>query len=72
MSLPASVPAPRICQRNLLSTTEAELGFLDSPERNPLEAIGHHFVLAQQPFTPSPEIGAIAGLEFGPQGSSRR
>ncbi|MCW7945763.1 gamma-glutamyltransferase [Streptomyces hygroscopicus] len=67
MSLPEAVAAPRISQRNR-TTTEAEPAFLDSPERPALEALGEHFVLAPATFTPSPEIGAVAALEFGPDG----
>ncbi|OLZ74367.1 gamma-glutamyltransferase [Streptomyces sp. IMTB 2501] len=67
MSLPEAVAAPRISQRNR-ATTEAEPAFLDSPERPALEALGEHFVLAPPAFTPSPEIGAVAALEFGPHG----
>ncbi|MFI7010038.1 gamma-glutamyltransferase [Streptomyces sp. NPDC050145] len=68
MSLPEAVAAPRISQRNR-ATTEAEPAFLDSPQAPALEALGHHFVLAPEAFTPSPEIGAVAALEFGPHGS---
>lgn len=67
MTLPEAVAAPRISQRNR-TTTEAEPAFLDSPERPALEALGEHFVLAPPAFTPSPEIGAVAALEFGPHG----
>ncbi|WP_128434592.1 gamma-glutamyltransferase [Streptomyces cyaneus] len=67
MSLPEAVAAPRISQRNR-TTTDAEPAFLDSPERTALEALGQRFVLAPQTFTPSPEIGAVAALEFGPGG----
>ncbi|WP_336048219.1 gamma-glutamyltransferase [Streptomyces sp. CA2R101] len=67
MSLPAAVAAPRMSQRNQ-TATEAEPAFLASPERKKLEAMGHHFVLAPKAFTPSPEIGAVAALEFLPQG----
>ncbi|MFF2205916.1 hypothetical protein [Streptomyces sp. NPDC058145] len=48
-------------------TTEAEPAFLNSPQRKALEALGESF-LASQAFTPSPEIGAVAALEFGPNG----
>ncbi|MFB6781537.1 gamma-glutamyltransferase [Streptomyces sp. NPDC056352] len=63
MSLPDAVAAPRISQRNR-TTADAEPAFLDSPERTALEGLGQHFVLAPQTFTPSPEIGAVAALEF--------
>ncbi|WP_407547910.1 gamma-glutamyltransferase [Streptomyces sp. Pv4-95] len=67
MSLPAAVAAPRISQRNQ-TATEAEPGFLSSPERKKLDALGHEFVLAPKTFTPAPEIGAVAALEFLPHG----
>nr|WP_240982653.1 gamma-glutamyltransferase [Streptomyces sp. S3(2020)] len=67
LSLPEAVAAPRISQRNR-ATTEAEPAFLDSPERATLESLGHRFVLAPSTFTPSPEIGAVAALEFLPDG----
>ncbi|WP_406204146.1 gamma-glutamyltransferase [Streptomyces decoyicus] len=63
MSLPAAVAAPRLSQRNQ-TATEAEPAFLSSPERKTLEGMGHRFVLAPKAFTPSPEIGAVAALEF--------
>ncbi|WP_406337020.1 gamma-glutamyltransferase [Streptomyces sp. NBC_00649] len=67
MTLPEAVDEPRISQRNG-ATTEAEPAFLDSPERTALERLGHKFVLAPSAFTPSPEIGAVAALEFLPGG----
>ncbi|MGA5563535.1 gamma-glutamyltransferase [Streptomyces platensis] len=67
MSLPAAVAAPRLSQRNQ-TATEAEPAFLSSPERKKLDGMGHHFVLAPKAFTPSPEIGAVAALEFLPHG----
>ncbi|MGW2631425.1 gamma-glutamyltransferase [Streptomyces chattanoogensis] len=63
MSLPEAVAAPRISQRNR-KDTEAEPAFLDSPECAALERLGQHFVEAPKTFTPSPEIGAVAALEF--------
>ncbi|MER5968392.1 gamma-glutamyltransferase [Streptomyces sp. NPDC002055] len=63
MSLPEAVAAPRISQRNQ-EATEAEPAFLKSPERKRLERLGHRFVLAPKAFTPAPEIGAAAALEF--------
>lgn len=63
MSLPAAVAAPRLSQRNQ-TATDAEPAFLSSPERKTLEGMGHRFVLAPKAFTPSPEIGAVAALEF--------
>ncbi|MFG2141037.1 gamma-glutamyltransferase [Streptomyces sp. NPDC048650] len=67
MSLPEAVAAPRISQRNQ-AVTEAEPAFLRSPERKKLDGLGHRFVLAPKAFTPSPEIGAVAALEFLPHG----
>ncbi len=63
MTLPEAVAAPRISQRNR-PDTEAEPAFLKSPERAALERLGQHFVEAPKTFTPSPEIGAVAALEF--------
>lgn len=60
---PAAVAAPRLSQRNQ-TATDAEPAFLSSPERKTLEGMGHRFVLAPKAFTPSPEIGAVAALEF--------
>ncbi|MFM9368377.1 gamma-glutamyltransferase [Streptomyces sp. Da 82-17] len=68
MSLPDAVAAPRLSQRNR-ATTEAEPAFLSSPERAQLDALGHKFVPAPETFTPSPEIGAVAALEFGADGT---
>nr|WP_307717958.1 gamma-glutamyltransferase [Streptomyces sp. V4I23] len=67
MGLPQAVAAPRISQRNR-TATDAEPAFLDSPERTALERLGHRFVMAPSTFTPSPEIGAVAALEFLPDG----
>jgi gamma-glutamyltranspeptidase/glutathione hydrolase len=63
MNLPDAIAAPRASQRNA-ATTEAEPAFLDSPERAQLERLGQRFVLAPKAFTPKPEIGAVAALEF--------
>ncbi|MEV0368918.1 gamma-glutamyltransferase [Streptomyces sp. NPDC050636] len=63
MTLPEAVAAPRISQRNR-ADTEAEPAFLKSPERTALEQLGQRFVEAPKTFTPSPEIGAVAALEF--------
>ncbi|NBE50938.1 gamma-glutamyltransferase [Streptomyces boluensis] len=70
MSLPEAVAAPRISQRNL-TDTEAEPAFLKSRERAALEGLGQHFVEAPETFTPSPEIGAVAALEFLPDGRTQ-
>jgi gamma-glutamyltranspeptidase/glutathione hydrolase len=63
MTLPDAIAAPRASQRNS-ATTEAEPAFLNSPERPALERLGQRFVVAPSTFTPAPEIGAAAGLEF--------
>jgi gamma-glutamyltranspeptidase/glutathione hydrolase len=63
MSLPDAIAAPRASQRNS-AVTEAEPAFLNSPDRAALERLGQRFVLAPSTFTPAPEIGAAAGLEF--------
>ncbi|MFC6064270.1 gamma-glutamyltransferase [Streptomyces ochraceiscleroticus] len=70
MTLPQAVTAPRISQRNS-AKTEAEPAFLDSPERPALEHLGQRFTLAPSTFTPSPEIGAVAALEFRPDGRTQ-
>ncbi|WP_078600378.1 gamma-glutamyltransferase [Streptomyces violens] len=70
MTLPQAVAAPRISQRNS-AKTEAEPAFLESPERTALERLGQHFVRAPSTFTPSPEIGAVAALEFRPDGRTQ-
>lgn len=62
-TLPEAMAAPRVSQRNTEETI-AEPAFLDSPERVALQRLGHRFVLAPQTFTPAPEIGAGAALEF--------
>ncbi|MEU2159419.1 gamma-glutamyltransferase [Streptomyces sp. NPDC019396] len=67
MSLPDAVAAPRISQRNR-TDTEAEPAFLKTPESEELKKLGHSFILAPETFTPSPEIGAVAALEFLPDG----
>ncbi|HEX4252868.1 MAG TPA: gamma-glutamyltransferase [Pseudonocardia sp.] len=63
MTLPDAIAAPRVSQRNA-ANTEAEPAFLSSPDRAALERLGQHFVLAPKAFTPIPEIGAVAALEF--------
>ena len=59
-SLPQAIARPRAAQRNTASTS-AEQAFIDSPEGRALLARGHTF-------TPTPEIGAVAALEFGRRG----
>ncbi|MDO9354173.1 MAG: gamma-glutamyltransferase, partial [Solirubrobacteraceae bacterium] len=51
LSLPDAVAAPRISQRNG-AKTEAEPAFLASPDRAPLEALGHVFTQAPATFSP--------------------
>jgi gamma-glutamyltranspeptidase/glutathione hydrolase len=63
MSLPEAVAAPRLSQRNR-ANTEVEPAFLDSPPEGRTGKARHKFVLASQTFTPAPEIGAVAALEF--------
>ncbi|RJQ73698.1 gamma-glutamyltransferase [Pseudonocardiaceae bacterium YIM PH 21723] len=67
MSLPEAVAAARLSQRNR-EATEAEPAFMNSPLRAALEAKGHKFVLPPGTFTEQPEIGAVAALEFLPDG----
>ena len=59
-SLPEAVAAPRASQRNSAST-QAEPGFITSPDAPPLRARGHTF-------TETPEIGAATGIRFLPDG----
>ncbi len=59
-SLPDAIVAPRASQRNTPSVL-AEPGFLASPERVALEALGHRF-------TSGGEIGAATGIDFQPGG----
>lgn len=56
MSLPEAIAAPRATQRNTTAVL-AEPGFLASPERAALEAMGHQFGSTS-------EIGAATGIEF--------
>jgi gamma-glutamyltranspeptidase/glutathione hydrolase len=55
-SLPDAIAKPRAVQRNGATTT-AEQAFIDSPEGQALVARGHVFA-------PTPEIGAVTGIEF--------
>ncbi|GAA2809011.1 gamma-glutamyltransferase [Crossiella cryophila] len=63
MTLPQAVAAPRLSQRNR-AKTEAEPAFFNSPKRAELEAYGQQFELPSTTFTPNPEIGTVAALEF--------
>ncbi len=56
-SLPEAIARPRAAQRNTLTTT-AEQAFIDSPEGMELAARYGHV------FAPTPEIGAVTGIEF--------
>jgi len=68
MTLPEAIAAPRASQRNTPNVT-AEPAFLSSPEAPALQALGHKFVAAGQPGTLASEIGAVAALEFLPDGA---
>jgi gamma-glutamyltranspeptidase / glutathione hydrolase len=61
MTLPETIAAPRIAQRNT-ATTQAEPAFLAMPEAAALLARGQTFVSV-------PEIGAANGIEFLPGGA---
>jgi gamma-glutamyltranspeptidase / glutathione hydrolase len=61
MSLPDAIAAPRASQRNTATTT-AEPAFI-SQYGNDLQTR-----FGQQPFTPTPEIGAATGIELLPDG----
>jgi gamma-glutamyltranspeptidase / glutathione hydrolase len=54
--LPEAIASPRASQRNTASTF-AEPAFMSSPEAAALGGRGHEF-------TPTPEIGAVTGIEF--------
>ena len=56
-SLPEAIARPRAAQRNTLTTT-AEQAFIDSPEGMELATRYGHV------FAPTPEIGAVTGIEF--------
>ena len=58
--LPEALAAPRASQRNSAST-QAEPGFITSPDAPLLRARGHTF-------TETPEIGAATGIRFLPDG----
>jgi len=62
MTIPEALAAPRAAQRNSATVTSEPL-FIDAYE-DLLDPYGH--VLAES--TPSPEIGAATGIEFGPRG----
>ncbi|MDQ3668908.1 MAG: gamma-glutamyltransferase [Actinomycetota bacterium] len=60
MTLPEAVNAARLSPRNG-TTILAEPGFMASPERAALEALGHRFAATS-------EIGAATAIEFFPNG----
>jgi gamma-glutamyltranspeptidase/glutathione hydrolase len=60
LSLPESIAAPRLSQRNT-STTQTEAAFLDTPEAAALEARGQTFVVNTGT---GAEIGAATGIEL--------
>jgi gamma-glutamyltranspeptidase / glutathione hydrolase len=62
-TLPEAILAPRLSQRNSV-TTQAEPAFFGTPEEAALRARG-------QVFSSVPEIGAVAGIEFLPGGLVR-
>jgi gamma-glutamyltranspeptidase/glutathione hydrolase len=66
MTLPAAVAAPRASQRNTERVT-AEQAFIDT-YGPALEDYGHLFTVAGPPGSSASEIGAVAGIEFGPGG----
>ncbi len=67
MTLPQAVAAPRVSQQNGASA-QAEPAFFGTPVEQALTRLGHRFTLAPPTFTPKPEIGAAAALEFWPRG----
>jgi gamma-glutamyltranspeptidase / glutathione hydrolase len=62
-TLPEAIAAPRLSQRNTV-TTQAEPAFFGTPEEAALRARG-------QAFSSVPEIGAATGIEFLPGGLVR-
>ena len=58
-SLPDAIAAPRAVERNT-PTAQAEQAFIDSPEGQALQALGHKFA----PPAPPGEIGAATGIEI--------
>ncbi|CAA9449124.1 MAG: Gamma-glutamyltranspeptidase @ Glutathione hydrolase [uncultured Rubrobacteraceae bacterium] len=62
MTLPEAIEAPRVSQRNTV-TTSAEPEFLNSPEAAAL--VSEH----GQSFTSTPELGAATGIAFLPDGT---
>jgi gamma-glutamyltranspeptidase/glutathione hydrolase len=67
MSLPAAIEAPRASQRNTASVI-AEQGFIDDWGTT-LDDYGHTFALAGPPGTSASQIGAVAAIELGPDGT---
>jgi gamma-glutamyltranspeptidase / glutathione hydrolase len=61
-NLPDAIATPRATQRNQAMAT-AEPAFASSPDGQALRAFGHSFNI-----TSNPEIGAVTGIEFLPDG----
>jgi gamma-glutamyltranspeptidase/glutathione hydrolase len=59
-TLPEAIATPRLSQRNTAATA-AEPAFLQTPEAAALQSRGHAF-------TTTPEIGAVTGIEWLPDG----
>lgn len=66
MTLPEAVAAPRAAQRNTATVT-AEPPFIDR-YGSALEPYGHELVPSGDAFTSAAEIGAVTGIELGPDG----
>jgi gamma-glutamyltranspeptidase / glutathione hydrolase len=64
LSLPDAIAAPRVTEQNA-DKALAEPAFLGSPEAAALRARGHRFAKTTDP---GAEIGALEGIEFGPNG----
>ena len=67
MTLPEAIAAPRASQRNTASVT-AEQSFIDA-YGSALAPYGHTFTPAGAPGSSAAEIGAVAALEFLPDGA---
>ncbi len=67
MSLPEAIAAPRASQRNTAAVT-AEPEYLDT-YADDLESLGHTLTPSGDSFTPNAEIGAVAAIEIGPDGT---
>ena len=67
MTLPEAVAAPRASQRNTANVT-AEQAFIDRYGAA-LGGYGHRFAVAGPPGSSASEIGAVAAIELGPDGT---